>query len=49
MSREARYRLLFDLAWDNHGLTLDLAKVPDSMLKLMLEWRNERVEAENAK
>lgn len=48
MSREARYRLLFELAWDNHGLTLALNSVPDDMLRLITEWRNEKVEIENA-
>jgi len=48
MSREARYRLLFDLAWDNHGLTLQLNDIPDSILQLILQWRNEKVEAENS-
>ena len=49
MSREAHYRLLFDLAWDNHGLTLDISRVPDPILQLFVQWRNERVEAENSK
>ena len=49
MSREARYRMLFDLAWDNHGLTLELNDIPDSILTLMAHWRNEKVEAENAR
>ena len=47
MSREARYRLMFDLAWDNHGLTLQLDTVPDDMLRLIARWRNEKVEIEN--
>lgn len=49
MSREARYRLMFELAWDNHGLTLQLDNVPDQILNLILQWRNEKVEAENSK
>lgn len=48
MSREARYRTLFNLAWDNHGLTLVLNDVPDAILKQMVQWRNEAVEAEKA-
>lgn len=48
MSREARYRLLFDLAWDNHGLTLVLNDIPDDILQQLASWRNERVEMENA-
>ena len=46
MSREARYRLLFNLAWDNHGLTLQLNDVPDQMLELIAQWRNEKVDSE---
>jgi hypothetical protein len=48
MSREARYRLLFELAWDNHGLTLVLNDIPDDMLQQISGWRNEKVEIENA-
>jgi len=47
ISREARYRLLFDLAWDNHGLILNLNEIPDDMLQLMARWRNDKVEEEN--
>jgi len=36
------------LAWDNHGLNLNLNDVPDDMLQLIAQWRNEKVEAENA-
>lgn len=46
-SREARYRTMFDLAWDGKGLILDLDKVPDHILNLMVNWRNAKVEAEN--
>lgn len=46
-SREARYRVMFDLAWDGKGLIIDLAKVPDHILNLMVNWRNAKVEAEN--
>jgi len=49
MSREARYQLLFELAWDNHGLTLNLNDIPDDMLQLIAYWRNDKVEQENAK
>ncbi len=49
MSREARYRLLFELAWDDHGLTLVLNDIPDDILYQMANWRNEKVEMENAK
>jgi hypothetical protein len=48
MSREARYRLLFELAWDDHGLTLVLNDIPDDMLQQISAWRNEKVEIENA-
>jgi len=47
MSREARYRLMFELAWDDHGLTLALNDLPDEILNRIAEWRNEKVEAEN--
>lgn len=49
MSREARYHTMFNLAWDNHGLTMVLNDVPDDIIKQMIQWRNEAVEAENAK
>ena len=48
MSREARYRLLFELAWDNHGLHLVLNDIPDDILREMAQWRNAKVEQENA-
>ncbi len=47
MSREDHYRVLFELAWDGKGLVLDLHRVPTDILKLMILWRNEKVEREN--
>lgn len=41
--------MLFELAWDNHGLTLDLTHIPDDILRQIVDWRNEKVEAENSK
>jgi hypothetical protein len=40
---------MFQLAWDNKGYIVDLTKVPDDMLKMFVQWRNEKVaeEAEN--
>jgi hypothetical protein len=41
---------MFLLAWEeNKGFHIDLHRLSDSDLELMLEWRNERVEEENAK
>lgn len=45
---EARWRQMFDLAWDGKGFTIALEHVPDRVLNLFTIWRNERVEAENA-
>ncbi len=42
-------KLLFELAWDNHGLTLVLNDIPDDLLHLIVAWREEKVEIENAK
>lgn len=39
---------MFELAWDNHGLTMSLNGIPDHMLQLIAGWRNEKVEIENA-
>jgi hypothetical protein len=49
MSREARWKTIFNMAWgsDSKGLTINLAEVPDDILKLMVDWRNDRVEEEN--
>jgi len=39
------------MAWgsENKGLTINLAEVPDAILTQMIQWRNEKVEAENTK
>ena len=49
MSREARWKTIFDMAWgsESKGLVINLAEVPDDILKLMIDWRNDRVEEEN--
>jgi hypothetical protein len=47
ISREDRYKVLFEMAWDGKGLTLELSQVPDDILRMMIHWRNEKVEAEN--
>lgn len=49
LDREAKYRLIFDLAWDDKGMIVNLDELPDDILQLFLRWRNERVEEENAK
>jgi len=39
---------MFDLAWNSEGrLTFNLSDVPDRYLDLVVEWANERIEAEN--
>lgn len=45
---EHRWKLIFDLAWDQTGLTIDLQKVPDLILEKFVTWRNEKVEAEKS-
>lgn len=40
---------MFELAWDEKGMVFNLDNVPDDMLKLIVQWRNERVQEENAK
>ena len=42
-----RYRILFELAWDNHGLVLNLNTIPNWVLPKLIEWRNHKVEEEN--
>lgn len=38
---------MFQLAWDEKGMVFNLENVPDDMLKKIVEWRNERIDAEN--
>jgi hypothetical protein len=45
---EARWRMLFDLAWNSKGLVVDISRCPDNILLKMVDWRNEAVENENA-
>jgi hypothetical protein len=41
---------MFVLAWDeNKGFSIDLLRLSDNDLEMLLQWRNERVEQENAK
>ena len=49
LSREARWKAIFEMAWgsEGKGLVINLAEVPDDILNLMTGWRNEKVEAEN--
>jgi len=51
MSREARWKTLFEMAWssEDKNLTINLAEVPDAILTQMIQWRNDRVEEENSK
>lgn len=35
------------MAWDGKGLVTDLNNLPDYVLDLFTEWRNERVTEEN--
>ena len=50
-SRVARWRTLFELAWgsEGKGLTINLAEVPESILNMLLEWRNDKVRDENSR
>lgn len=45
---DARWRQIFNLCWDGKGFTVDLTKLPDDVLDLFSEWRDERVAEENA-
>jgi hypothetical protein len=45
-ARQHRYRLLFDMAWDGKGFIIDLTRVPDDILRLMIAWREERIDEE---
>jgi hypothetical protein len=36
------------LAWDGKGMVFNLENVPDDILKLLVGWRNQRVEQEEA-
>jgi len=47
-SLEERWRLIFNLAWDGRGLTVDLTNVPDQIMAKFVEWRAEKIEEENA-
>lgn len=38
---------MFDLAWDNRGLTVNLTDLPSWALQMFLEMRNKRIEEEN--
>lgn len=49
LAREARWKNLFELAWDGKGFTIQIDKVPDDILDLFIVWRNERVEENNRK
>ena len=42
---------MFQLAWDAKGFIIDLERVPDEMLKLFVDWREEKIaeEAESTK
>lgn len=40
---------MFVLAWDGKGFSLNLERLSDAQLDTLLEWRNEKVEEENAK
>jgi hypothetical protein len=48
LRREARWKLLFSLAWDGKGIVLDATQIPDDLMDQLVEWRNECVERENA-
>jgi hypothetical protein len=42
--------MIFLLCWDeSKGFCVDLTRVPDRFLNKFLQWRNEKVEDENAK
>lgn len=43
---EHRWKLIFNLAYDDTGLVCDLRGVPDNILEKFVTWRNEKVEAE---
>jgi hypothetical protein len=38
---------MFQLAWDEKGMVFNLENVPDEILKLLVYWRNEKIQEEN--
>jgi hypothetical protein len=48
-SQRLRLRKMFVLAWDGKGFSLNLERLRDADLELLMQWRNERVEEENSK
>jgi hypothetical protein len=40
---------MFDLARNGKGMTIDLLKAPDWILRHILKWHNEAVEEQNRK
>lgn len=42
-----RWQKIFNLAWDGKGFIVDLRKLPDDVLDMFFDMRNERVKEEN--
>jgi hypothetical protein len=41
-----RWHKVFTLAWDGKGFAVDITRLPDNVLDQFLEWREERLKAE---
>lgn len=45
---EERWHLLYKLAYKSKGVTIDLTRVPESVLSRFPEWHDQLVEEEDA-